>query len=190
MNRTANEDEAAESTADRQRRAAMLVTEIALGVAKVPVSAHPAGAIGAEIEGFAEARGDGFTPADDVRRNASLYLLSQLVDSPNSDLELSDIDDLAISESSDGTRRVASGIHEIYSRDLSMMDAEINPTLKENEIILNQNELRENPDAAPETVTAHEFITNYTQSHGEQYDEIIENHRARTAQEIAEMIGR
>ncbi|WP_435113656.1 hypothetical protein, partial [Nocardiopsis synnemataformans] len=211
MNRTANADEAAESTAERQRQAAMLITDIALGVGKVPASMHPASAVGAEILAatikdeiqtqvneelkaeigdFAEARGDGDTPEDDVRRNASLYLLSQLVDSEQSDLELSDIDETAITESSDGTRRVASGIHEIYSRSLSKMDAKIDPILTDNEIILNQNEMKEDSEVTPETITANDFVTTYTRSHQEQYDEIVENYRARTPQEIAEMIGR
>ncbi|MFD3684209.1 hypothetical protein ACFWTE_05235 [Nocardiopsis sp. NPDC058631] len=210
MNRTANENEAAESTAERQRKSAMLVTDIALGVAKIPASTHPASAIGAEIlaatikDGiqtqvnedfqaeigdFAEARGDSYTPEDDVRRNASLYLLSQLVDSEQSNLELSDIDEIAITESSDGTRRVASDIHEIYSRSLSTMDGRIDSDLRENEIILNQEEMRDSPGATPETITAYDFVTTYTRSHREQYEEITDNYRSRTPQEIAEMIG-
>ncbi|MGW5880141.1 TPR repeat region-containing protein [Nocardiopsis terrae] len=211
MNRTANADEAAESTAERQRKAAMFITEVALGVAKVPASTTPGSAVGAEIlaasikDGvqadvdanikaeigdFAEAKGNGFTSEQDARLNASLHLIRELVESEDSDLTVSDIDDLALTEANDGSPRVASGVHEVYSRDLSTVDSRIDSNLKENDIILNPSEIDEDPSADPVTIGADEFIETYTRNHREQYDYITEQNRARTPQEIIDMVAR
>lgn len=205
MNRTANEDEATAENVERQREAATLVSDMALSMIKEPAGANPVTSLGADIlemivkdeiqntleeeiqediGDFAEAKGDTHTSEAEVRRDASLYIINQLIDSEDAGLSIDDLrrDDkqsLALVGEEDD-ERVATGSHEVYSRDRSTLDSGLREILESHDI----------PPGQGNSAPADEFMGNYTESHGEQYDDIVNNLRVDKPSDIAELAGR
>lgn len=205
MNRTANSDEAEIENTNRQREAATLVSDLALAAAKAPADTNPVTALGADmleaiiqneiqstvertveedIGDFAEARGETRTPEADTRRDASLYIINQLVESGESELDISDLkgnerQSLAL-VGEDEDERLAAGSHEVYSRDRSTLDSGLREILESESI----------PPGQGNSVPADEFVGNYTKSHKEQYDDIVDNLHIEKPSDIAELAGR
>jgi len=137
-----------------------------------------------DIGDFSEARGDTHTSEAEVRRDASLYIINQIIDSEDTSLSIDDLksDDkqsLAL-VGEDEDERVATGSHEVYSRDRSTLDSGLREILESQEI----------PPGQGNSVPADEFMGNYTESHGEQYNNIVENLRVDKPSDIAELAGR
>ena len=137
-----------------------------------------------DIGDFAEAKGDTHTSEAEVRRDASLYIINQLIDSEDAGLSIDDLrsDDkqsLALVGEEDD-ERVATGSHEVYSRDRSTLDSGLREILESHDI----------PPGQGNSAPADEFMGNYTESHGEQYDDIVNNLRVDKPSDIAELAGR
>src|SRR5690625_5060269 len=137
-----------------------------------------------DIGDFAEARGDTHTSESDARRDASLYIINQLIDSEDAGLSIDDLrsDDkqsLALVGEEDD-ERVATGSHEVYSRDRSTLDSGLREILEAEEI----------PPGQGNSVPADEFMGNYTDSHQEQYSNIVDHLRVDKPSDIAELAGR
>ncbi|WP_152436893.1 TPR repeat region-containing protein [Nocardiopsis xinjiangensis] len=205
MNRTANADEAEIENTERRKEAATMVSDMALAAAKAPAGANPVTSLGADmlemiikediqneidddikedLGDFAEARGSTNTSEGEARRDASLFIIKQLTEGEDSDLSISGISEneeqsnALVGEGDD--ERVASGIHEVYSRDRSDLDAGIRGILEDQRI----------PSGPDEEMAADEFLRYYDRNHGEQYDDIVDNLRVDKPEDIAELAGR